>query len=229
MCLLVVHHDIREQRLGKKKFRRAAQRNPDGIGFSMFINDELVTEKYLDTDEAWDAYRAAADLADGPALLHFRWATSGLEGLHNVHPFPLDAGAVMAHNGVLGDGTRTDSDTRVFCETVLADRPLDWLLAEETRERMEPHIPGNKIAILAPNGDYTIWNEKLGEWNGLLWFSNEHSCAPITGFARKGPAVCSAKYADIDEDLDDAPSRYVPAKWHSLRDDDEAFFERYGS
>jgi hypothetical protein len=193
MCLLIVHHDLPSERLGRKRFFRAANANPDGVGFAWTLDGELFTERYMDAGEAFHAYCAAASTADGPAMLHFRYATSGKTDTTNVHPFVLDSGIAFAHNGVLGDGTREHSDTRHFAELALWGRDPDWFFDPRTEQQLCEWIGWNKLAFLAADGRYAIVGEEFGEWRGGTWFSNASAFTPrvMIGWHR------------VDDDVDD--------------------------
>lgn len=91
------------------------------------------------------------------ALVHTRRATRGAVTVENAHPFPVNRGAALAHNGTWREAPRVDgwSDTRVMADVLsrtLRRRPDDGFgecfraLGEHTGETM-----------LALRGDGTVW------------------------------------------------------------------------
>jgi len=161
---------------GKKVTREALQNgfesNSDGAGFAVAVGGRILIRKgFFTFDEFMAAWESFSDEA---AVIHFRYATHGMIGEKNCHPFKVN-GRAMVHNGILSIASTEDSsDTAEFCRLVLrpllakvrADSPALRFLIEETIGA------GNKIAILEPDGSATIYNEGCGIWHGGVWFSN---------------------------------------------------------
>src|SRR5690606_8346893 len=104
-------------------------------------------------------------------LAHFRWSTSGRLDYKNTHPHEL-GDCLMAHNGVLSNGTTVLSDTAIWARLVGWRRTEKELLSKAFREHYEPLIGGgNKIAILGPSGRVSILNESAGHWRKGTWYS----------------------------------------------------------
>lgn len=154
--------------------------NSHGGGFMYCQDGKLViTKGFTKLKEFKAAYYAAHSEhgAVSPFALHFRWATHGTRGADNMHPFPLADGSVgLMHNGILsvsGHWKDERSDTRIFCDTVLAHRTADFLVSDTCREWLEPIIgPSNKFVLLDSSGRWQIVNCNSGITEGARWYSN---------------------------------------------------------
>lgn len=103
MCVILVG------KIGRQLHERAKAQNPDG--FSLYTRElglikaptEAQVKKALNTFGIW----------------HYRIASSGGVSKENIHPFPVAHGkAYLYHNGVLGDGLPTMSDTACLAKTL---------------------------------------------------------------------------------------------------------------
>lgn len=151
------------------------QSNPDGIGVSVWNGHEIETFKAMDLADFTETY---LEIAEGnPHILHFRWATHGVVGLENCHPFVDKRNRIaMAHNGILPwRSTSTESDTRCFFNDVVKHNH-DKITDADFQDSIEQILGrSNKMAFLDNSGDVTIYNEHLGHWceRRLIWFSND--------------------------------------------------------
>lgn len=135
-------------------------------------------------DEFYSAYeKTLAEFPESPFLIHFRIATSGPADKTNTHPFLVGGGALI-HNGVLFSpptGTKR-SDTNIFAEWMtrrLTDKDA-WVL---NKEKVEELIgKWNKIAVLFKDGTIVICNEKEGNWENNVWYSNTYSYSQGSGW-----------------------------------------------
>lgn len=103
MCIILIG------KIGKNLHKQAKAQNPDG--FSLFTQKQgLVkapTEKQVD------------DAVKEFGIWHYRIASSGKVDEHNIHPFPVAHGKwYLYHNGIIGSGTATKSDTNCLAETL---------------------------------------------------------------------------------------------------------------
>lgn len=151
--------------------------NAHGAGFAYVQNDTLVTVKGLFTFDAfWSAYKPHRYKQ---AIIHFRWATSGLHDEGNCHPFAISSDTAMIHNGVLDipcDVDRDRSDTWHYCHHILrplAERDPCFFKQPAMIYMGESAIGSDKFCFLRANGDYSIWNEDRGEWDDDAWYSNQ--------------------------------------------------------
>lgn len=172
-------------RLSHAQIEAGWKSNPHGGGFA-FVDDTgkmRIIKGLMTLDKMIEKYDEYAEryAMNSPFLVHMRIATSGGTTGPNTHPFPIKDGALI-HNGVMftptGEraGTKEDrkSDTRVFAETmhnILTRRELQ--IAEQ--EILDAIGFSNKLCFLWSDKSWFIMNEKLGSWDGDIWFSNS-SC-----------------------------------------------------
>ena len=106
-------------------------------------------------------------------VLHFRIATSGYDGMHNIHPFLVNSELGFVHNGVIsGLGDKDYSDTYYFNE-MLKNLHGNFLKNSTIIEFIENYIGYSKLVFLDKNGRYNIINEHYGHWSGNNWYSND--------------------------------------------------------
>lgn len=108
MCIILVGNITREQH------RQAELSNRDG--FSLF-NEEFGLVKA-------PSKRQVEESLNKFGIWHYRIGTSGKIDASNIHPFRVCRGKyLLYHNGVLGDGKGSLSDTAALAQT-LYDAPL---------------------------------------------------------------------------------------------------------
>lgn len=153
--------------------------NSDGGGFA-FIKDGKVevSKGYTTWKDFWDAYQEAEFMfSDSPFLIHFRIRSQGDRSVENTHPFVIEGGiGALIHNGTLvGTGSvygTGKSDTALFVEKF--GRALTFENVEENLKGLENAIgPGNKFAILYPDGRHHIVNKMRGTEEDGVWYSNQ--------------------------------------------------------
>lgn len=154
--------------------------NNDGAGYAFVADGRLIVRKpFWKLGKLIRSYQSdSKDNPNSPFLLHLRLATDGGKNRKNTHPFSLaNDSVVLAHNGILSlySGHKTISDTRLFCETVLVDRPGSQLTGKPFNSILAKMIgQGNKLVLLGNDGRYSIVNESCGNWNDGIWYSNEN-------------------------------------------------------
>ena len=176
MCLLVMQEQ--NTTIEDKNLKNAYDSNPDGVGYSFInSNNKIMTKKYRNYNKFLSAYQN--DImefgSNSPFLLHFRLATHGQsEGTFNVHPFKVSKDMVFAHNGIISevDDDKKLSDTQVFNRDILKELKDEFLLDVIIVKLIKNFIGSSKLAFLNRDGSFQKINEKLGHWDGGIWYSN---------------------------------------------------------
>ena len=180
MCLLIVQKQ--KNKVTKKQFKNAWERNNDGVGYSFVKNGKIVTKKYLDDDGFKKFLKSInSDVNrhgdESPFLIHFRYTTHGATNLKNCHPFRVSDDLVFGHNGCINgvDDDFEKSDTAVFNDDIVKNLPSDWLNNPSIVKLVEGFIGHSKLAFLHKDKSFDILNENLGHWTnkGGIWFSND--------------------------------------------------------
>lgn len=153
------------------------ENNDNGCGFAYSEKGKLHIVKGLFSFKDFLAqYREHEDC---PMIIHFRWATHGNTNVTNCHPFNILNGQfAMIHNGVLPIHLTIKelSDTGNFAKLVMEpmlrngvhpNKPAFRFLVEQAIGR------GNRVALMAANGDVTIYNEDDGEYEDAIDKNNK--------------------------------------------------------
>lgn len=161
--------------------------NPDGFGWAIHLEDEILIGRSMDATEAIETFHdARKEYPDTHAMFHARWATHGAENLLNVHPFDVKLNGeqqgqtILAHNGVIpvsipkGDWR---SDTRYFAEEIMPMRAQRIFDRPEKVKRLAKFIGGSKLVVFTTDpqfeADVYIINESMGHWKDGTWWSND--------------------------------------------------------
>ncbi len=186
------------------------RRNPDGAGIAYVdpIKNTLVIKKGLMT--AKELIEEVLPIEHQDLLIHFRVASPGMViNAKNCHPFRAEyfdsevEGATprfqfaIAHNGKLDwRDTKDHSDTSCFVHDIM--RPHisrdPWFLDQEygqiMMERMICSVgyTNNKMAVMRydtveKKTVFYIINEKAGDTDGKIWYSNKTWKEPKGGWA----------------------------------------------
>lgn len=188
MCLIICKKS--GVTLDREELSNAMESNPDGVGIAFPEQDKVAIRKGFWNIEKLDEELSAVEHL--PVLIHFRLATHGGETLDNTHPFQLNNGWAMAHNGIISNikAEQGESDTRAFIRhwvnpIVEKHSVLEW------KKEIEEFIGlGNKLAFINPKGEFSIFNEKAGHWRQKdgCWYSNSTYLYsyPLYGYGRYG-------------------------------------------
>ena len=179
MCLLIAQP--RGVTFSKADLRDYLSYNGDGFGMCVPVAGTLEIVRIVDDPKA--AIAAYYALAAGKkAMLHFRMATHGTKGVENCHPFLLTPDIACAHNGILeieADSDTGASDTRLFCDNILApiarDNP-DALFTADMRALLGSMIgESNRLMFMRADGKVSIVNEASGVVHRKAWLSNTYA------------------------------------------------------
>src|ERR1035437_6840860 len=179
MCLLIAQP--KGVTFSKREKTDYLDCNADGFGGCVAIDGKLEIVRIVQDDKAvLSAYFAM--FAGRKAMLHFRMATHGTKGVENCHRFLLAPEIASAHNGILEIDTapaQGASDTRVFCDRILApiarDNP-DALFSPTMREILAGMIgTSNRLMFMRADGKISIVNEAEGVTHKKAWLSNTYA------------------------------------------------------
>jgi predicted glutamine amidotransferase len=161
---------------GKRYMKNCYDSNYDGAGLAWVDEGGLhVSKGYFGFNALW---KDARDLVDYPVLLHCRLATHGSVCADNCHPFLLENGVALAHNGILGVELLNENMTDSESFAIKYVEPFSWdaLRLDRVSNMLEMAIgPGNKVAMLGGDGQFLLLNGEKGLSFMDVWFSND-SC-----------------------------------------------------
>jgi hypothetical protein len=151
--------------------------NSDGAGLAWVDETGLRVRKgYFSWRELWKAMRGLKQYA---AVLHCRLATNGSVKADNCHPFLLNNGVAVAHNGIAKveplEADMTDSES--FAIKYIEPWSQDELRTDRVTNLLEQALgAGNKMALLDTSGQITLLNGEGGVEFKDVWFSNHSYC-----------------------------------------------------
>lgn len=200
MCIIVVK-DAYQIMPDYAVLKMCFANNPDGAGFMIQRHGEktlMIDKGFFTFESFWNALWAYKPQFCDIVVMHFRIATSGRVDEATCHPFPISTDvahlrapqivctSAIAHNGVLGLGTKDLSDTMIYVRDVLAP-------AYGAGKKIDPIPPGNKLCLLDAERNTMMLH---GEWiddNGIK-YSNHSYKSYIWDYIPKGGTD-----VDIDE------------------------------
>ena len=203
MCIAILNTK-KAGRLPKSHIKNSWDNNDMGAGLLWNAKNKLNVFKTYDYDEYIDKYNELRDDKEiGNIVLHFRIATSGYKGEHNLHPFLVNDKLGFVHNGVIkGLGNKQFSDTYEFND-MLKKFNHNFTDCTMTKYFISEYIGYSKLIFLSIDDKYTIINEELGKWTDGNWYSND-SYKQYNDFKYYGNTkVSNTKVADAwDKDWD---------------------------
>lgn len=173
MCIAILNTK-KAGRLPKQQIKNSWDNNDMGSGIMWNKDGKLNVFKSYDYEDYLDKYNEIRDdKSVGNIVLHFRIATSGYNGEHNLHPFLVNDGLGFVHNGVIkGLGNKSFSDTYEFND-MLKKFKHNFLSCDMTKYFISEYIGYSKLIFLDNKDNYTIINEELGKWSSGNWYSND--------------------------------------------------------
>lgn len=184
---------------------QGADHNPDGHGWALIADGQILTDRGMDADTVIEQFRLARlEYPESHAIFHSRIGTAGLKDESNCHPFPTGPSSrtgnpltFMAHNGILPSSAQPPkgdprSDTRLFADQIMPQK-FFHLDSRKTRRRLESWLGSyNKIAVLTVDPAYQenfyLFNESSGEWKSGIWYSNQNHCWSPSSYAYYWPS-----------------------------------------
>jgi predicted glutamine amidotransferase len=173
MCIAILNTK-KAGRLPKSHIKNSWDNNDMGAGLLWNESNKLSVFKTYDYDEYISKYNELRDNANiGNIVLHFRIATSGYKGEHNLHPFLVSDTLGFVHNGVIkGLGNKQFSDTYEFNDMIKKFKH-NFLTCDMSKYFISEYIGYSKLLFLDADDRYTIINEELGKWADGNWYSND--------------------------------------------------------
>ena len=173
MCIAILNTK-KGGRLPKSQVQNSWDNNDMGSGLLWNKDGKLNVFKSYDYEEYLEKYNELRDdKSIGNIILHFRIATSGYNGEHNLHPFLVNDDLGFVHNGVIkGLGNKTFSDTYEFND-MLKKYKHNFLTCDMSKFFISEYIGYSKLIFLDSKDKYTIINEELGKWASGNWYSND--------------------------------------------------------
>lgn len=173
MCIAILNTK-KAGSLPKSYIKNSWDNNDMGAGLLWVKSGRLKVFKSYNYDDFIDEYyKIREDRSVGNIVLHFRIATSGYKGEHNLHPFLVSDDLGFVHNGVIsGLGNQKFSDTYEFNE-LLKGFNHDFLKCKTSKYFISEYITSSKLIFLDNKDTYTIINEERGHWKDNNWFSNK--------------------------------------------------------
>ncbi|MEU1953399.1 class II glutamine amidotransferase [Nocardia rhamnosiphila] len=191
--------------------RLGAAVNPHGHGFAVIAAPEhrIIVGHGMHAEKVIDRFLAVRDrYPAGAALFHSRYATQGVHGIDNCHPFRLggDARTVLAHNGTLPKRVRPRaydrrSDTRIAAEDYLPTMPFGSIDTHRGARGLETWLGPSKLVLLTIDPAYQqsayLFGERAGVWDDGIWYSNTTYQAVARRRMRRLVCRCCARL-DLD-------------------------------
>lgn len=177
MCIAIVKQ--KDANITDETLRACFQANPDGAGLAFAKEGKLYYLKGIfNEDEFIQAVRKYEQESEGAMLIHCRIGTSGLKDKENCHPHVINEHCVMIHNGILDIDVPKESkisDTVLYVEKHLRNLPERFMDNKEIMRLISNDIGvNNKFCFLNEKGEYAIANEREGEWENGVWYSNDN-------------------------------------------------------
>ena len=176
--ICVILYVPKDKNVYRKTLKECHNSNPNGSGFMFAHKDKLhVMKGFNGFRHFYKTYRKYERLfPESDFVIHMRIATSGLLNEVNCHPFYVHNKLAFAHNGIFsGLGNKTFSDTYELNETVFKKFPANFLEIAEIRDLVDKYVERgySKVVFMDNKGKVLIMNEKAGEWDNGVWFSNK--------------------------------------------------------
>lgn len=185
MCVIV--YKPKGTDINMENLQSCWEHNRDGAGL-MFAEDGML--KVAKGFMKWRSFKRyikrglkknAERWDDTAMVFHFRIATHGTVKPRNCHPFQVNNGLAMAHNGVMSNVDIPDdediSDSEAFLQRYVRDAFSSISISALSsgmpiNELFSKFIGGSKLVFMDNDGDVAIVNEKAGTWVNGTWYSN---------------------------------------------------------
>ena len=173
MCIAI--YKPADKNISKRILGRCWNNNNDGAGFMYAKDDRLYVDKgYFEFKKFWKAIRP--HILDDPKALviHFRIATSGKVDAENCHPFLINDGLGLVHNGIISDlNDGIDRCDTLRMAMILKHLPEDFIHNDSIMKLVELAVGNsNKFVFMNSKGEVKFINESTGIVVDGVWYSN---------------------------------------------------------
>lgn len=173
MCVILFKP--KEHHLSDELIKECWERNSDGCGFMYSKQRQLKVFKSADKLEpVLKKYREVVDEQKKNVIWHFRRATVGKVSDENTQPFIVNRYG-WAHNGTIyklkKKLLKDESDSLALGRMFLSENTIDPF-AKFSEVLIEDFLDDDRLTIMNNNGSVVIFNQKEGEWDNNIWFSD---------------------------------------------------------
>lgn len=174
MCIAIYKPE--NKIISEETLQECYNANSDGAGFMFAEDKQLHIQKGFFTFD--DFMKAYEPHKDKKTVIHFRIKTHGKIDETNCHPFKINNSLGFVHNGIINGlhGDVSLSDTIHFNQQILQPLVNKWgnlaLFQDPMIDLIEGRIGYSKLIFLDRHGNHKIMNEKKGEWDDGVWYSN---------------------------------------------------------
>lgn len=235
MCI-AVYKKIGQPVQKKKMYKRCFTKNPDGAGYAWWNEKKnvwVVRKGLMSFKSFWKAFNKdnnRLNFKDKQLLVHFRVGTSGnRKGPDCTHPFPItkeldlmrelqfETENLVAHNGVIGPGWGTASDTMMGVKDYI---DLLWPLREDARvlALWKEHLKFDKCRWFIAEGKDV---ELFGTWINSTTYESTFS---NNGYLPEEPKVETTPAVVDDDDAPPWKDTHVPKTQRYYKHDDYSEF-----
>ena len=173
MCLAI--YKPADHCIAKDNLRSGYYGNHSGCGFCYVEDGKLIVVKGLFSfQEFYDQYHPIEKKHS--VAIHFRAATHGPVNAANCHPFVMcDGKFAMIHNGIFSIPIKNAalSDTGNFCEQILEPAIKNGCYKDRNKIRNNTSWGWGAVVLMSADGEVVIYNEKFGDWDDGIWYSNK--------------------------------------------------------
>jgi len=182
MCLLI--HHPKSAKVPRGFINDVVSKNSDGFGVMFGDGKRVRVIRSLgnakEIQKLYDGFLRGRD-----CVMHFRMRTHGAVNLDNCHPYKVNDGLYMAHNGILHIGNDTVpsmSDTwhliEYYLKPMLAKNP-DLIFSVPFQEMLGKFIgASNKLSFVHRTGKTIVINRSAGLSFSGMWLSNTYAWNP---------------------------------------------------
>lgn len=159
MCVIIIKEKGKTLPSGVAK--KSAKINPHGLGIVWLDNYEITYHKSSE-------YKKLE--TDRPFIAHFRYATIGVVGLSNTHPFQCGSSKheyLMMNGTIQGLGNAQTCDSKVLANNI----------GELPRKEWKDLLGGYEcrfVTINTKQKTYQVYNKELWTRKGGIWYSKDN-------------------------------------------------------